>query len=66
MAAWVRRHQEFNALAVRSILHEDREAAVHALMLDPLTSAACELGKIRALFDEMVDAQREYLPNYLH
>jgi alpha-galactosidase len=66
MASWVRRHQEFNALAVNSILHEDREAAVHALMLDPLTSAACELGKIRTLFDEMVDAQREYLPNYLH
>ena len=66
MASWVRRHQEFNDLAVTSILEEDREAAVHALMIDPLTSAACELQQIRDMFDEMVDAQREHLPSYLH
>ena len=39
---------------------------MHALMLDPLTSAACELQQIREMFDEMVDAQREHLPSYLH
>jgi alpha-galactosidase len=66
MASWVRRHQEFNDLAVTSILDRDREAAVHALMIDPLTSAACELGQIREMFDEMVDAQRAHLPPYLH
>jgi alpha-galactosidase len=66
LASLVRRHQEFNDLAVTSILHEDREAAVHALMLDPLTSAACELQQIRDLFDEMVAAQRDHLPSYLH
>ncbi|MFL6178456.1 MAG: alpha-glucosidase/alpha-galactosidase, partial [Actinomycetes bacterium] len=66
MASWVRRHQEFNDLAVTSILEQNREAAVHALMLDPLTSAASELGKIREMFDEMVSAQRAFLPAYLH
>jgi alpha-galactosidase len=66
MASWVRRHQEFNDLAVTSILGQDREAAVHALMIDPLTSAACELQQIRDMFEEMVAAQREYLPSYLH
>jgi alpha-galactosidase len=66
IASWVRRHQEFNDLAVTSILEQDREAAVHALMLDPLTSAACELPKIRDMFDEMVDAQKAFLPSYLH
>ncbi len=66
MASWVRRHQEFNDLAVTSILDQDREAAVHALMIDPLTSAACELQQIRDMFDEMVAAQREHLPSYLH
>ena len=65
LASWVRRHQEFNDLAVTSILTEDREAAVHALMIDPLTAAACELGEIREMFDEMVQAQREHLPSYL-
>ncbi len=66
LASLVRRHQEFNDLAVTSILERDREAAVHALMLDPLTAAACELQQIREMFDEMVDAQREHLPSYLH
>jgi alpha-galactosidase len=66
LAALVRRHQEFNDLAVTAILEEDREAAVHALMLDPLTAAACELGQIRDMFDEMVAAQREHLPAFLH
>jgi alpha-galactosidase len=66
LASWVRRHQEFNDLAVTSILERDREAAVHALMLDPLTSASCELQQIRDMFDEMVAAQREHLPDYLH
>jgi alpha-galactosidase len=66
LAALVRRHQEFNDLAVTSMLEQDREAAMHALMLDPLTSAACELPAIREMFDEMVAAQREHLPSYLH
>jgi len=65
LASWVRRHQEFNDLAVTSILTEDREAAVQALMIDPLTSAACELDQIRAMFDEMVAAERDHLPSYL-
>jgi alpha-galactosidase len=66
LAALVRRHQEFNDLAVTSILEQDREAAVHALMLDPLTAAVCELSAIREMFDEMVAAQRDHLPSYLH
>jgi alpha-galactosidase len=65
LAALTRRHQEFNDLAVRSIVEHDRESAVHALMLDPLTSAACTLADIRAMFDEMVSAQQQYLPTFL-
>ena len=37
---------------------DDREAPVHALMVDPLTSAMFSLSEIRALFDEIFDAQR--------
>ncbi len=65
LAALTRHHQEFNDLAVRSILEEDREAAVHALMLDPLTAAACELSDIRSMFDEMVEAEKDFLPAFL-
>jgi alpha-galactosidase len=66
LASLVRRHMEFNDLAVTAILTHDREAAVHALMLDPLTAAACELQQVRDMFDEMVAAQREHLPAFLH
>jgi alpha-galactosidase len=58
-------HMAFQDLAATAILEEDREAAVHALMVDPLTSAACSLEEIRSLFDEMAAAERNYLPEFL-
>ena len=33
--------------------------------VDPLTSAACSLAEVRAMFDEMVAAERDYLPEFL-
>lgn len=66
LAALDRRHLEFHDLAVTALLEKDREAAVHALMLDPLTSAVCTPRDIRAMFDEMVEAEREYLPSFLY
>ncbi len=66
LAALTRHHQEFNDLAVRAILEQDRESAIHALMLDPLTAAACTLTQIRSMFEEMVVAQRDFLPAFLH
>ncbi len=58
-------HTSFHDLVADSIINQDREAAVHALMIDPLTSAVCSLAEIRAMFDEMVEAEKEYLPAYL-
>jgi alpha-galactosidase len=58
-------HMAFHDLAATAILEEDRESAVHALMVDPLTSAACSLEEIRSLFDEMAAAERDYLPEFL-
>jgi alpha-galactosidase len=65
LASWVRRHMEFHDLTVTAVLEEDREAAVHALMLDPLTSAVCAPAEIREMFDEMVEAERDHLPAFL-
>jgi alpha-galactosidase len=65
LASWVRRHMEFHDLTVTAVLEEDREAAVHALMLDPLTSAVCAPAEIREIFDEMVEAERDHLPAFL-
>jgi alpha-galactosidase len=58
-------HQAFHDLVATAVLEQDREAAVHALMVDPLTSAACSLAEIRQMFDEMAAAQRPYLPEFL-
>jgi alpha-galactosidase len=65
MAALAHQHMAFHELVVSAILEEDREAAVHALMVDPLAAAACSLAEIRAMFDEMVAAERDYLPEFL-
>jgi alpha-galactosidase len=37
---------------------------VHSIMLDPLTAAACTLPQIRAMVDELFEAQREWLPQF--
>ena len=65
LAAPVLAHMCFHDLVATSVIEQDREAAVHALMIDPLTSAVCSLAEIREMFDEMAAAQRPYLPEYV-
>ena len=65
LAALNMQHMAFHDLVAKSVLEQDREAAVHALMLDPLTAAVCSLEEIRMMFDEMAEAQRDYLPDYI-
>jgi alpha-galactosidase len=65
MALLNQQHVAFHDLTARAVLENDREAAVHALMVDPLTAAVCSLAEIRQMFDEMVDAQVDYLPEFI-
>ena len=65
LASLDRRHLEIHDLAVTALLERDRELAVQALMLDPLTSAVCPPVDIRAMFDEMVEAERADVPAFL-
>ena len=48
-------------LAVRAALHRDREAAFHAVALDPLTASILPLPKIREMFEEMWRAEAHLL-----
>ena len=66
LAALNAQHMAFHDLVAKSVLEEDREAAVHALMMDPLTAAVCSLEEIRMMFDEMAEAQRDYLPEFIN
>ena len=65
LAALNRSNMAVYELLVDAILEEDRNRAVQALMLDPLTSAVCSLSEIREMFDELVEAEKDYLPGWL-
>jgi alpha-galactosidase len=64
LAAINRTNVNVQSLIVESALNHDREAAYHAVMLDPLTSALLELQDIRKMVDEMFVAERQWLPQY--
>lgn len=65
LAALNAQHMAFHDLVVTAVVEQDREAAVHALMIDPLTAAVCSLAEARALFDEMAAAQAADLPAFV-
>ncbi len=41
-----------------------KEAAIHALMLDPLSAAVCSPSEIRRMTEELFKAERDFLPGY--
>ena len=51
-------------LAATACIEKSREAAVHALMLDPLTAAVCCPAEIKQMFDELFEAERKFLPGF--
>jgi len=53
-------------LIVDAALRGDREAAYHAVMLDPLTGAVCTLDQIRSMVDDLFAAQQRWLPQFAH
>jgi alpha-galactosidase len=51
-------------MAVQAALTGDRELAFHAVLVDPLTSAMLSPGEIRAMFDELFEANRQWMPQF--
>jgi alpha-galactosidase len=66
LAALDSSHMMIHELMVQALLNEDREAAVQALLLDPLTAAVCSLSEIRRMFEEMAATQQAYLPPFIN
>jgi alpha-galactosidase len=66
MAALDSTHMMVHDLLVQAFLNEDREAAVHALMLDPLTAAVCSPAEIPQMFDELAAKEQAYLPRFIN
>ena len=51
-------------LAATAAIEKSVAAAVHAMMFDPLTSAVCTPGQIKAMTLELFKAEKKYLPGY--
>ncbi|MDP6063591.1 MAG: alpha-galactosidase [SAR202 cluster bacterium] len=64
LAALCRSNMAVQELAVRAVLEGSRDAARHAVMLDPLTSATLSLDEIDSMFDEMWAAHGDQLSIY--
>jgi alpha-galactosidase len=65
LAALDTAHVMVHDLMATAVLESNREAALHALMLDPLTATVCSLEEIRQMFEALVAAEREDLPKFL-
>ena len=50
--------------AATAAVERSKEAAIHALLLDPLTAAVCSPAEIKALTLEMFAAEKAFLPGY--
>src|SRR4051794_5751547 len=62
LAAHLRHYVAMQQHVVRAALHGDRDAALHAFLLDPTTQARLDLDQTAALLDEMLEANAEHLP----
>jgi alpha-galactosidase len=62
LAALCRSNMSVFELGVQAVLQQSKEAATHALLLDPLTAAVCSPAEIRQLAEEMFAAEADYLP----
>ncbi len=64
MAALCASNMAMFDLGATAAIERSKEAAVHALMLDPLTAAVCSPAEIKAMTLEMFETEKAYLPKY--
>jgi alpha-galactosidase len=62
LAAHLRHYVSMQQHVVRAALNGDREAALHAFLLDPNVQSNLDLDQTAALLDEMLRANADHLP----
>ena len=62
LAALNRTNINVQALIVEAARTGDVEPVYHAAMLDPLTATVCTLPEIASMIDEMLEAEKQWLP----
>ena len=64
VAALCRANMAVFELCAQGVLNQDREAVIHAMMLDPLSAAVCSPAEIRAMAEELFKAEKAYIPKW--
>ena len=64
MAALCDSNMRMFDLGATAAQEKSKEAAIYALMLDPLTAAMCSPAEIKQMTLEIFDAEAEFLPGY--
>lgn len=64
-ASLCRRNIEVHSQIVEAIANEDARAAFNAVLLDPLAGACLDPAGMRSLFNDLVERDREWLPEWL-
>jgi len=49
-------------LAATAVVERSKAAAIHALLLDPLTAAVCAPAEIQRMAEELLTAERAFIP----
>jgi len=63
-AALNRSNINVQELAVKAILEKDKKAVFQAVMVDPLTSSILALDTIYKMTEEMLEAEKKFLPQF--
>ncbi len=64
MAALCAANMRMFDIAAVAAIEKSKEAAILALMLDPLTAAVCSPAEIKTMTLELFEAEAEFLPDY--
>ncbi len=64
VAALCRGNMAVFELVAEGVLNQDQEAIIHAMMVDPLSAAACSPAEIRAMAHELFQAEKAYIPDW--
>ncbi len=64
MAALCASNMAMFGLGATSAIERSKEAAIHALLLDPLCAAVCSPAQIKAMTLELFRAEKDFLPGY--
>jgi alpha-galactosidase len=64
MAALCESNLRFFDLAAQAAIEKSKDLATEALMLDPLSAAVATPADIRAMAEEMFEAEKDFLPGF--